>query len=118
MPLATDRRILLNALPYGHYELAVGSVDGTGKVIHEVYRLPLTIRPPWYLSVGAKVGYVVLALFLLWSGFHFYLVKKRLNEEKEKYLRIVEQQKIRSGFFNHLSNELKKLLVHIIVPTE
>ena len=118
LPLNEDRTITLNALSHGDYDLRVCSVDGMGNTLHEVYRLSLTILPPWYLSVWAKVAYTLLAALLLWTAWHFYHIRKRLREEKEKYQKMVEQQKIRSNFFNHLSTELKKLLAHIMVPAE
>lgn len=118
LPLSPDKKITLNALPHGDYDLQVCSIDGTGNTLHEVYRLSLTILPPWYLSLGAKIGYVLLASLLVGIGLHFYHIRKRLKEEKEKYQKMAEQQKIRSNFFNHLSNELKKLLAHIMTPAE
>lgn len=116
--LGSDKKIILNGLPYGKYTLLINSIDGMGNLIHEVYRLPLTIMPPWYLSVWAKTIYILLTVLLVCGILRFYYVRNKLREEKEKRKKILEQQETRSHFFSHLSNELKKYLVNIIVPAE
>jgi len=118
MPLSNDMKITINKLPYGSYTLVVCAVDGMGNQQQEVYRLPITISPPWYLSIWAKLFYAVVLALVIWGIWHFYHVKKKLHEEEERRRKILEQQEMRSRFFSNLSVEIKKLLYHIILPAE
>lgn len=118
LPLSVDKKITVNGLPHGNYELVVCSVDGMGNRLGEVYRLAIRITPPWYLSIWAKLIYLLMIGLLIWGVRHFYYVRKKLQEEKEKRRKILEQQEMRSLFFRNLSVEIKKLLTLIIVPAE
>lgn len=72
--------ISYNGLPYGNYHLKVHVVDGEGNIGAEVYSLDITILPPWYLSIWAKLVYLLLAIVLAWGIMKFYLVRERLVE--------------------------------------
>ena len=98
LPLSVDKKITVNGLPHGNYELVVCSVDGMGNRLGEVYRLAIRITPPWYLSRWAKLIYLLMIGLLIWGVRHFYYVRKKLQEEKEKRRKILEQQEMRSLF--------------------
>lgn len=118
MPLGPDRKITVNGLRYGSYELEVCAVDGLGNRLEKVYSMPFAISAPWYLSVWAKACYCILLALLVWGIRHFYHVRKKLHEEEERRIKILEQQETRSRFFRNLSLEIKKMLAFIIVPAE
>ena len=104
--------ITYNGLPYGHYQLSVHAVDGEGKPGDAVYTLNVTILPPWYLSVWAKLVYLLLAVAVAWGIFKFCLVRSRLADERRQKAEILEQVDARMNFFNRLSEDLKAAVRH------
>lgn len=104
--------ISYNGLPYGNYHLKVHVVDGEGNIGAEVYSLDITILPPWYLSIWAKLVYLLLAIALAWGIMKFYLVRERLAEERRQKAEILEQVEARISFFNRLSEDLKTAVTH------
>jgi hypothetical protein len=67
-------------LPKGKYEFSVRTIDHSGNYSDEsVYSFKIT--PPWFLSIWAFIGYLLL-LFIL-----FYVVKQIIiKENRKKYL--------------------------------
>lgn len=108
--------ISLNALPYGTYTLKIctANVDRTpGK---NVYQLKIRITPPWYLSVWAKLFYLLVVVALgLWI-LKFFIMRNRLRMEKLSKERILEQSKAKIDFYTHLSHDLKTPLSCIQGP--
>ena len=118
LPVGLDNKISLNGLPYGNYELVISAVDGFGNHQDEVFRMQLTILVPWYLTGWAKAVYFIIAALLIGGIVWFYNVKKKLHDEEQRRQKMMEQLEARSNFFSHLSSELKRLLAHVIAPTE
>lgn len=106
--------ITYNGLPYGTYHLTVHLVEATGGVGAEVYSLDIRICPPWYLSAWAKVFYAVVALLLLFWATKFYLMRKRLAEERRQKAAIIGQTEARMRFFDRLSQDLKQPLARLM----
>ena len=107
--------IQYNALEYGNYRLLVKNIDNTSDDAF-VYSLDVIISPPWYLSIWAKIFYVILLFALLRWIMNFYAVKKNLKLERIARQRIMEQAQARTRFFAHLSSELKIPLAKILSP--
>lgn len=101
-----------NGLPYGDYRLTIRTVDAVGNVGDEVYALDICILPPWYLTVWAKLVYLLLAMAVAWGAMRFYLVRQRLLEERRQKKEILEQVEARIGFFNRLAHDLKAAVEH------
>lgn len=104
--------ISYNGLPHGSYHLTVHAVDGEGNIGDEVYRLDISILPPWYLSLWAKLVYTLLAAAIAWGSFKFVWVRKRLAEERRQKAEILEQVDARMSFFNRLAEDLKRAVGH------
>ncbi|MFO3706048.1 diguanylate cyclase domain-containing protein [Xanthomonas codiaei] len=49
-------------LPPGHYTLEVQALDAYQRSASEVARFHFVLRPPWWRSIPALIGYVVLAI--------------------------------------------------------
>ena len=105
--------ISYNALPPGSYTLEVRQVDGLGEACHEVLSYGVTILPPWYLSVWAKALYLALMLCMAVWVTKFYMMRRRLREEREAKERIMQESAARSAFFDNLSLQLKKPLASV-----
>ena len=104
--------IAYNGLPYGDYQLSVHVLDGEGNIGEEVYSLDISILPPWYLSIWARLFYLALAIGAVWGGMKFYLVRERLAEEQRQKAEILEQVDARMKFFASLAERLKAAVNH------
>lgn len=104
--------IAYNGLPYGDYHLMVHVLDGEGDIGEEVYALDISILPPWYLSIWARLFYLALAIVAIWGGMKFYLVRERLAEERRQKIEILEQVDARMKFFASLAERLKAAVRH------
>ena len=107
-----DIDITYNGLPYGKYHFAVHIVTGEGKIGDEVYSLDISILPPWYLTVWAKLLYLIIIVVLAVSLMRFYFIRKRLAEERRQKAEILEQAEARMNFYNRLTEGLKTAVAH------
>ena len=104
------QEINYSALPSGKYTLEVREVDGLGKAEGMVYQLNVTILPPWYLSLWAKLLYLIIVIALIAWTVNFYMIRRRLREEREAKQQIMQESAARSAFFDNLSRQLKQPL--------
>ena len=102
--------ISYNALPPGSYTLEVRLVDALGNANDEVLGYGVTILPPWYWSVWAKIVYLLAVAALLVWIMNFYMMRRRLHEERIAKERIMQESAARSQFFDNLSRQLKQPL--------
>ena len=108
-------------LPEGSYKLLVKAIDSWGSE-SETASIYLVILPPWYLTLLAKIGYVLLALFLLWSFRRSVIKKTRQKEdqkraEKEKELIRLRNEKLQDEI-SFKSQELANSTMQIIKKNE
>lgn len=102
--------ISYNALPPGSYTLEVRQIDALGNANDEVLSYGVTILPPWYWSLWAKIVYLlVIAALLVWI-MNFYIMRRRLHQERLAKKRIMQESAARSQFFDNLSRQLKQPL--------
>lgn len=102
--------ISYNALPPGRYTLEVRQIDALGNANDEVLSYGVTILPPWYWSLWAKIVYLlVMAGLLVWI-MNFYIMRRRLHQERLAKERIMQESAARSLFFDNLSRQLKQPL--------
>ena len=102
--------ISYNALPPGSYTLEVRQIDALGDAKNEVLSYGVTILPPWYWSLWAKIVYLlVIAALLVWI-MNFYIMRRRLHQERLAKKRIMQESAARSQFFDNLSRQLKQPL--------
>ena len=108
-------------LPEGSYKLLVKAIDPWGSE-SEAASIYLVILPPWYLTIWAKIGYVLLALLLLWSFRRSVIKKTRRKEdqkraEKEKELIRLRNEKLQDEI-SFKSQELANSTMQIIKKNE
>lgn len=102
--------ISYNALPPGSYTLEVRQIDALGEASDDVLSYGVTILPPWYWSIWAKIVYLlVVAALLVWI-MNFYMMRRRLHEERAAKERIMQESAARSQFFDNLSRQIKQPL--------
>lgn len=109
--------ITFNALPHGNYTLNVCEVDGEGRPAALVYTLKVRVLPPWYLTVWAKLLYAAAVIGLCLWGMNFYVMRKRLADERRARRQVMEQSEARAAFYSALSRKIKSRLAKIMAQT-
>ncbi|GHT65094.1 hybrid sensor histidine kinase/response regulator [Bacteroidia bacterium] len=84
----------------------------------EIKTIELTIRPPWYLSIWAKIIYTALILLALY--FIYRIISYRIKERNEM-LRLEHADQINEAklqFFINISHEIRTPMTLIMGPLE
>jgi DNA-binding CsgD family transcriptional regulator/ligand-binding sensor domain-containing protein len=108
-------------LPKGEYLLKVLAVDKWGQT-SRIYYLPVTVLPPWYWSIPAKIFFMLISVALL-VLFRTTIVRKtqkkeqHKQEEKEKELITLKNEKLQSEI-EFKSRELANSTMVIIKKNE
>lgn len=109
-------------LPAGTYTFHVKASNNDGLWNEEGARLRIIIHPPFYLSTGFKVIYVILFFVALFFVIRYFLHKAdkkhqaeidRLNETKE-----LEMHEAKIKFFTTIAHEIRTPVSLIIGPLE
>lgn len=104
--------IVYNGLSYGNYHLSVCVVNGEGKIGSEVYSQDISVLPPWYLTIWAKLFYITALIVLISWVVSYYFLHKKLEEEQKQKAEILDQVQMRMDFFARLTEGLKAAVVH------
>ena len=107
-----DIDIVYNGLSYGNYHLSVCVVNGEGKIGAEVYSKDISVLPPWYLTIWAKLFYITALIVLISWVVSYYFLHKKLAEEQKQKAEILDQVQMRMDFFARLTEGLKAAVVH------
>lgn len=103
----TKMEISYNGLPHGDYRLTVCAVDGEGQPAAEVFAIGIRVLPPWWLTAWAKLLYALLGTGLAVWAVNFYMMRRRLADERRQRKEVVRQSQARAAFFANLSQQLK-----------
>lgn len=76
----------------------------------------LTILPPWYYTIYAKLCYLILTLALILWIINFFRVKSRLRLEKMEKEQILKQSQQKMNFLSNISHDLKTPVSMIVSP--
>lgn len=101
------QEISYSALPSGTYTLEVRVMNALGETKDNIFSYRVVILPPWYLSIWAKLVYLLVLLALALWAMKFVMMRRRLREEREAKERIMQESSARSAFFVNLSHQLK-----------
>ena len=104
--------IVYNGLSYGNYHLTVCVVNGEGKIGAEVYSQDISVLPPWYLTIWAKLFYITALIVLISWVVSYYFLHKKLEEEQKQKAEILDQVQMRMDFFARLTEGLKAAVAH------
>lgn len=109
-------------LPYEEYVLEVKAVNNDGTSSVNPSKLKIVVHPPFWLTVWAKMLYVVIGLvvlfliFRLMKRYEHKLYQEQQREEAIKQHEELTQMKFR--FFTNISHELRTPLTLILSPLE
>lgn len=100
-PVGHQTRLAYNDLPAGKYNLKirVKSLYGSG-IIGEC-TMPFTITEAPWLTIWAKLAYIIILLSLLYIGFR-HLIRWRLREER--YALLEQREAVNSQFVRFVTN--------------
>ncbi|WP_024992912.1 two-component regulator propeller domain-containing protein [Phocaeicola paurosaccharolyticus] len=109
-------QVSYNGLPYGNYTLQVFTIDGFGNIKDEVYSLEIDIFPPWYLMWWMKLLYFILIVGLAYLVIHYYMVRRRLRQEHEAKVKIMQESQSRISYYQYIYSEIRVSLGSIMNP--
>lgn len=120
--LGNETNLDFRNIPYGEHELLIRTRMKNGQWSQDYQRLLIKIAPPFYLSLSAKVFYVLVVLMIGYVIISFYF--KRMKAESE--LRFKERQHLqdeqlhaeRMNFYTHITHELRTPLTLILGPLD
>lgn len=109
--LNSDNSIVITNLKPGKFTLYIKPADN----IQNLISLELTVKANWYASITAKIIYLLLFTFLLYSLYKVYLQAKRSKIENDQHNAIVNnaRQKEKELLSNNefLSSQLRMRLL-------
>jgi len=119
IPLGHQRIANLVAIPSGQYTVELQAIGPNGNWSEAVStKVYVTIRPAWYNSWLAWLGYMGLAVWLLYSYVRYLRKQLRLNYEvnisRKETERLKSLHEFKTRFFGYLSHEFKTPLTIII----
>ncbi|MDR2274816.1 MAG: response regulator [Sphingobacterium sp.] len=119
----TDRSSLTYTnLSPGRYTLQLRTANNDGVWSTAVKAMEINITPPFYKSIWAYAGYVLLLIGIIYFIYHYNLEKKQLKtklyyEEKHHQDQAVLMQS-KLDFFTKISHEIRTPLTLIYAPVE
>lgn len=119
----TQNKAFYSNLSYGNYSFEVQVSTDRGFSWQEPGKsIYLTISPPWWWTIWAKIAYVILALLIVFILLYQYIKELKLQKENQiqKMKRMTEEEKYQSKlqFFMNISHELKTPLTLIMLAAE
>ncbi|GAA4453539.1 hybrid sensor histidine kinase/response regulator transcription factor [Nibrella saemangeumensis] len=122
VPAGESRTAVFTGLPPGEYAFRVNATNTLGVWSPHVKTLRITIRPPWWATWWAYLGYALLAVGALYGFIRYRLQQTRLQQEalfqrrEAEQLRAVDELKTR--FFSNITHEFRTPLSLILAPAE
>ncbi|MDX2133529.1 MAG: ATP-binding protein [Saprospiraceae bacterium] len=113
--MGSNRIVHFSRLAPGAYELQVKAANSDGVWVPEPVTLRMVISPPWWRSVWAIIGYVLLVGWGVYAFYRFRL-RQRLAIQETEQLRQLDAFK--SRFFTNITHEFRTPLTVILGATD
>lgn len=108
-----SNRISYTNIPHGKYTLFIRHAGDRQKTAS---MLSVTILPPWYQTLWAKMAYFLIIGGLVGWIINFFMVKNRLKLEQMEKRQIMEQSQQKLDFLSNISHDLKNPISMIVTP--
>lgn len=109
-------------LPYGKYQFQLQASNNDGVWSKEIRTLEIQIIPPWWLSLPAKIIYILVILSILIIIYYYLLrwmgLKKQLEFKDMEEKRNEEMHQLQLQFFTNISHEFRTPLTLILGTVE
>lgn len=120
--LGNETNLDFRNIPYGEHELLIRIRMKNGQWSQNYQHLLIKIAAPFYLSLPAKILYLLLVILIGYIIISFYF--KRMKAESE--LKLKERQHLqdeqlhmeRMNFYTHITHELRTPLTLILGPLD
>lgn len=109
-------------IPPGRYTFRVDAVNSDDIRSENSAQVEIVIRPAWYHSTAARIGYVALFAGICALAVHLIRMRIRLSRELKQEImrreRYDEVNRTKMAFFTNISHEFKTPLTLILGPIE
>ena len=102
-------KVSFRNLSPGKYTFKVYAGIKSKDLFSETTVLHMEIKPPFYLSLPAKIIYAIISMVLIWIVISYYLEKKYRQKD-------AEMNEERLNLYTYIAHELKTPLTLIIAP--
>lgn len=118
----SETTISFNKMSYGTYDLTVKYMNKVTGVSGEVYTLQIVVKAPWYLSMLAKLIYILLFIGVVMLGVWLYIrYQRRRQKEEMRNLEQAHKEELyeeKLKFFTNITHEFCTPLTLIYGPCE
>ncbi len=119
--VTTDRpEAIYTALQPGQYTLRLQAANTAGQWSRHQYTLSITVRPPWWYSWWAWLGYALAAFGLVWAYLRYRL--RRMQERQQQLQQQQETEQLRqidelkNRFYSNITHDIRTPLTLILGP--
>ncbi len=118
--MGKEHSVTFTSLQPGTYYFQVKASSGNGIWLNDYTSLKLIILPPWYLTIGAFICYLFIAicitvLFMRMYANRIYIRSQLANEQFERQ-HLEKLNEMKMLFFSNVTHELRTPLTLILSP--
>ncbi|GJM33615.1 MAG: hybrid sensor histidine kinase/response regulator [Saprospiraceae bacterium] len=114
------REVTYANLAPGHYTFKVSGTNRSMVWSDPPTEIHIRIRPPWWQTTPAYLGFALIFLSIAWGIYRFQLYRIRLKNqlafEQKEAERLADLNQMKTNFFSNITHEFRTPLTLIIEP--